>query len=76
MGTIKNISRRGFVKVVGLASGGLVLACNTSIFSDKEEEEIKEEGKKKATTKTRYFSSGPGKVEITKNVWSCPVRSR
>ncbi len=41
MGTIKNISRRGFVKVVGLASGGLVLACNTSIFSDKEKEEIK-----------------------------------
>ena len=37
MGTIKNISRRSFVKVVGLASGGLVLACNTSIFSDKEE---------------------------------------
>ncbi|MDP3312076.1 molybdopterin cofactor-binding domain-containing protein [Lutibacter sp.] len=36
MGTIKNISRRGFVKVVGLASGGLILACNTSIFSDKE----------------------------------------
>ncbi|WP_372795580.1 molybdopterin cofactor-binding domain-containing protein [Lutibacter sp.] len=41
MGTIKNISRRGFVKVIGLASGGLVLACNTSIFSDKEKEEIK-----------------------------------
>ncbi len=41
MGTIKNISRRSFVKVIGLASGGLVLACNTSIFSDKEKEEIK-----------------------------------
>jgi len=37
MGTIKNISRRSFVKIVGLASGGLVLACNSSIFSDKEE---------------------------------------
>ncbi|PCH53597.1 MAG: twin-arginine translocation pathway signal protein [Flavobacteriaceae bacterium] len=40
MGTIKNISRRSFVKVIGLASGGLVLACNTSIFSDKEKEKI------------------------------------
>ncbi|WP_111708071.1 xanthine dehydrogenase family protein molybdopterin-binding subunit [Lutibacter citreus] len=36
MNTIKNISRRGFVKSIGLASGGLILACNTSIFSDKE----------------------------------------
>jgi len=35
MGNIRNISRRSFVKVVGLASGGLVLACNTDIFSDK-----------------------------------------
>jgi len=35
MGKIRNISRRSFVKVVGLASGGLVLACNTDIFSDK-----------------------------------------
>jgi len=41
MGTIKNISRRTFVRSIGLASGGLILACNTSIFSDKEKEEIK-----------------------------------
>ena len=38
MGTIKNISRRSFVKSVGLASGGLILACNTSVFSNKEKE--------------------------------------
>jgi len=37
MSTIKNISRRSFVRSIGLASGGLILACNTSIFSDKEE---------------------------------------
>jgi len=36
MGKIQNISRRNFVKSVGLASGGLILACNTSIFSNKE----------------------------------------
>ena len=36
MGAIKNISRRSFVKSIGLASGGLILACNTSVFSDKE----------------------------------------
>ena len=36
MSTIKNISRRTFVKSIGLASGGLILACNTSVFSDKE----------------------------------------
>lgn len=36
MRTIKNVSRRSFVKSIGLASGGLILACNTSIFSDKE----------------------------------------
>jgi len=42
MGTIKNISRRTFVKSIGLASGGLIIACNTSIFSDKEKEEIKD----------------------------------
>jgi isoquinoline 1-oxidoreductase beta subunit len=41
MGTIKNVSRRSFVKSIGLASGGLILACNTSIFSDKEKEELK-----------------------------------
>ncbi len=40
MRTIKNLSRRSFVKSVGLASGGLILACNTSIFSDKEKELI------------------------------------
>ena len=37
MSTIKNISRRTFVKSIGLASGGLILACNTSVFSEKEE---------------------------------------
>ncbi len=37
MSTIKNISRRTFVRSIGLASGGLILACNTSIFSEKEE---------------------------------------
>ncbi|WP_372767017.1 molybdopterin cofactor-binding domain-containing protein [Lutibacter sp.] len=36
MNPIRNISRRTFVKSIGLASGGLILACNTSIFSDKE----------------------------------------
>lgn len=41
MKTIQNISRRSFVKSIGLASGGLVLACNTSIFSEKEKEIIK-----------------------------------
>jgi isoquinoline 1-oxidoreductase beta subunit len=41
MSTIKNISRRTFVRSIGLASGGLILACNTSLFSDKEKEEIK-----------------------------------
>ena len=38
MKKIQNISRRSFVKSIGLASGGLILACNTSIFSDKEKE--------------------------------------
>ena len=41
MSTIKNISRRAFVRSIGLASGGLILACNTSIFSDKEKKELK-----------------------------------
>ncbi|WP_456421148.1 molybdopterin cofactor-binding domain-containing protein [Lutibacter sp.] len=36
MSIIKNISRRTFVRSIGLASGGLILACNTSVFSDKE----------------------------------------
>ncbi|SNR63414.1 isoquinoline 1-oxidoreductase, beta subunit [Lutibacter agarilyticus] len=36
MSSIKNISRRSFVRSIGLASGGLILACNTSIFTDKE----------------------------------------
>lgn len=38
MKKIQNISRRSFVKSIGLASGGLILACNTSVFSDKEKE--------------------------------------
>jgi isoquinoline 1-oxidoreductase beta subunit len=37
MRPIRNVSRRSFVKSIGLASGGLLLACNTSIFSDKSE---------------------------------------
>jgi len=36
MNPIKKISRRSFVRSIGLASGGLILACNTSVFSDKE----------------------------------------
>jgi isoquinoline 1-oxidoreductase beta subunit len=40
MSTIKNISRRTFVKSIGLASGGLILACNTSLFSDNEKEAL------------------------------------
>lgn len=36
MGTIQNISRRSFVRSIGLASGGLILACNTSTFSKDE----------------------------------------
>jgi len=35
MRIIKNISRRTFVKSIGLASGGLILGCNTNLFSDK-----------------------------------------
>lgn len=42
MNPIRNISRRTFVKSVGMASGGLILACNTSIFSDKETTENKD----------------------------------
>ena len=42
MNPIRNISRRTFVKSVGLASGGLILACNTSVFSDKESTDNKE----------------------------------
>ncbi|MHB1148074.1 MAG: xanthine dehydrogenase family protein molybdopterin-binding subunit [Lutibacter sp.] len=42
MNPIKNISRRTFVKSVGLASGGFILACNTSVFSDKETPENKD----------------------------------
>jgi len=42
MNPIRNISRRTFVKSVGLASGGLILACNTSVFSDKESAENKD----------------------------------
>jgi isoquinoline 1-oxidoreductase beta subunit len=36
MKIIKNISRRSFVKTIGIASGGLILGCNTNLFSDKE----------------------------------------
>lgn len=34
MSDIQNISRRTFIKNVGLASGGLILACNYSLFSN------------------------------------------
>ena len=34
IGPIKNISRRSFIKGIGLASGGLIIACNTGT-SDK-----------------------------------------
>lgn len=34
---IQNISRRSFVKNIGLASGGLILACNSPIFTDTQE---------------------------------------
>ena len=33
MSEIQNISRRTFIKNVGLASGGLILACNYTLFS-------------------------------------------
>lgn len=34
MTTIKNISRRTFVRSIGLASGGLILGCHTSVFKN------------------------------------------
>lgn len=37
MRIINNISRRSFVKTIGIASGGLILGCNTNLFSDKED---------------------------------------
>lgn len=37
MSDIQNISRRSFVKNIGLASGGLILACNTSLFSNEKQ---------------------------------------
>lgn len=33
MSEIQNISRRVFIKNMGLASGGLILACNYTLFS-------------------------------------------
>lgn len=39
MKPIRNISRRSFVKSIGLASGGLILACNTGVFSNDEAKE-------------------------------------
>lgn len=39
MKPIKNISRRSFVKSIGLASGGLILACNTGVLSDGDSKE-------------------------------------
>lgn len=40
MSEIKNISRRGFIKSLGLASGGLLIACQTDFFSSSTEGEI------------------------------------
>jgi isoquinoline 1-oxidoreductase beta subunit len=40
MRIIKNISRRSFVKTIGIASGGLILGCNTNLFSDKEDKNL------------------------------------
>lgn len=40
MKPIRNISRRSFVKSIGLASGGLILACNTAVFSNDESKKI------------------------------------
>jgi len=37
MRIIKNISRRSFVKTIGIASGGLILSCNTNLFFDKDD---------------------------------------
>jgi len=34
---VENISRRRFVKSIGFASGGLILACNSSVFSEEKE---------------------------------------
>lgn len=42
MEPIKNISRRGFIKGIGLASGGLVLASSTSLLSSFTTSEITE----------------------------------
>lgn len=39
MKPIRNLSRRSFVKSIGLASGGLILACNTAVFSNEESKE-------------------------------------
>lgn len=33
MGTVRNISRRSFIKGISLASGGLILACNSNPFA-------------------------------------------
>ncbi|AOW11095.1 xanthine dehydrogenase family protein molybdopterin-binding subunit [Flavobacterium gilvum] len=40
MSDIQNISRRTFIKNVGLASGGLILACNYSLFSNENETQL------------------------------------
>ncbi|OIQ39996.1 MAG: twin-arginine translocation pathway signal protein [Bacteroidetes bacterium MedPE-SWsnd-G1] len=33
MGAVRNISRRSFIKGIGLASGGLIIACNSNPFA-------------------------------------------
>jgi isoquinoline 1-oxidoreductase beta subunit len=40
MGFVKNISRRNFIKGIGLASGGLILACNTDALGNMSNEEL------------------------------------
>jgi isoquinoline 1-oxidoreductase beta subunit len=42
MGTVKNISRRGFIKGIGLASGGLIIACNVDTFGSVSSKDITE----------------------------------
>lgn len=39
MNEIQNISRRSFIKNIGLASGGLILACNYTLFSQNTDSE-------------------------------------
>ena len=42
MRPIKKVSRRSFIKGIGLASGGLIIACNTNSFSNDSTKKIDE----------------------------------